>query len=83
MSEGKVNLVYSSVVAKDGKPHVFVSFEQDGKCAEGSIPECQITKNKGFAPDEISQLEQYLSDNKKKIIEDAKKITGINHWFGL
>lgn len=82
MSESKVNFVYSAVVAKDGKPHVFVSFEQDKKCAEGSVPECRITKNKGFSPDEVSQLEQYLKENKKNIIENAKKITGIKHWFG-
>lgn len=66
----------------DGKKKmVRVRFDRDDDYAEGIIPEGSIEKQKGFTKEEVEQLEQYLRKNRKEIIEKAKQITGIKHWF--
>lgn len=82
MSDKDVNFMYSSVVAKDGKPYISVMFERGCDCAEGSVPDCRISKNKGFSKEEVEHLEGYLQEHKKEIIQNAKNITGVRHWFG-
>lgn len=83
MPDTEINFTYSAVVPKDGKPYISVMFERDKDCAEGAVPACQITKNKGFTDQEVEQLEQYLGEHKKEIIENAKKISGFRHWYGI
>lgn len=81
MADDKIDFTYSCVVPKKGKPFVSVMFERGGDRAEGSVPDCSISKNKGFSQDEVKQLEQYLRENKQEIMENAKRITGIGFWF--
>ena len=76
-----VRLTHSSVLFKDGKPFVSVLFEDGDKSAEGRIPECTISINKGFSEAEKAEFEEYMRDNKTDIIDAAKKITGIMHWM--
>lgn len=76
-----VRLTHSSVLFKDGKPFVSVMFEDGDKSAEGRIPDCTITINKGFSETEKAEFEEYMRENKTDIIEAAKKITGIMHWM--
>ncbi len=82
MSDKDVNFTYSSVVAKDGKPYISVMFERDSDRAEGSLPDCRISKNKGFSDEEVEQLEGYLLEHKQEIIQNAKNLSGVRHWFG-
>lgn len=76
-----VRLTHSSVLFKDGKPFVSVLFEDGDKSAEGRIPECAISINKGFSEAEKAEFEEYMRENKTDIIDAAKKITGITHWM--
>ncbi len=49
--------------------------------AEAILPDCKITKQSGFTADEISQLEQYLLQNKDDIISKAKVISNPLNWL--
>jgi len=64
----------SGILRKDGKKIIYVRFERGADFAEGSIPAAKITSQSGFSPDEIAQLEEYLSENKFEIIEQAKTV---------
>lgn len=77
----EVKLTYSCVLAKGKEKVVRIKFERGDDYAEGVIPEGVIEKHKGFKKEEIDQLEIYLRQNRKDIIEKAKQITGIKHWF--
>lgn len=77
----EVKMTYSGIVAAGGRKKVSVTFE-DGTCiAEGSIPDCKITKNSGFTEDEIVVLEKYLQMNQMEIINKAKEISGFRTIF--
>ena len=77
----EVKMPYSGIVAAGGRKKVSVTFE-DGTCiAEGSIPDCKITKNSGFTEDEIVVLEKYLQMNQMEIINKAKEISGFRTIF--
>jgi hypothetical protein len=52
------------------------------KYAEGSIPDCKITSSKGFNPDELAEIEEYLRDNRDHIIEEAKKVNPMKSFMG-
>ncbi len=77
----EMKMTYSAIVVADGKKKVSVKFEAGENFAEGSIPECKITKSKGFEPDEIIMLEKYLQMNQSDIIKKAKEITGFRNLF--
>ena len=49
--------------------------------AEAILPDCKITKQSGFTPEEITQLEQYLIQNKDDIISKAKVISNPLNWL--
>ncbi|MBR1524832.1 MAG: hypothetical protein IJ641_10315 [Lachnospiraceae bacterium] len=70
-----VDIKVSGVFTKNGKQIAYVSFTDGVKTAEGIIPDCTITKNKGFTDDEISQLEAYM---KKDLASLKKMAAGIN-----
>lgn len=80
-SKEEVKLTYSCVLAKGKEKVVRIKFERGEDFAEGVIPEGVIEKQKGFSKEEVEQLEAYLRQNRKDIIEKAKGITGIKHWF--
>ena len=76
MSES-LTMTISGIVPKDGRKHIYVTFE-DGKCkAEGYIPDCVITSSTGFSNDEIKMLELYMKHSQDEIREHAKKINPI------
>lgn len=49
-------------------------FERGRDFAEGSIPAAKITSQSGFSPEELGQMERYLSENEFEIIEQAKTV---------
>ncbi len=77
----EMKMTYTSVLTKNGKPHISLLFERGKDSCEGSVPECTITRNNGFTADEVDALEQYLSMNKKQIIDNSKRISGLFHMF--
>ncbi len=73
----EMKMTYSSVVVKEGKPMVSLTFERGRDMCEAVVPECIVTKNDGFTSEETEAIEQYLRINKKQIILDSKKISGL------
>ncbi len=58
--DGSVEINVSSVFEKDGKKLAYVSFKDGERTAEGTIPDCVLTKNNGFTKEEAGQLETYM-----------------------
>ncbi|MBQ7924769.1 MAG: hypothetical protein IJ335_00560 [Lachnospiraceae bacterium] len=72
--EKSMNMTVSPVCSKDGKQYAFVSFTDGPRTAEGRIPECKILSAKGFTPEEIEQLENYM---KRELTRLKKMAAGI------
>lgn len=60
MMDGELKMSVSAVCTKGEKQYAFVSFSDEGRIAEGKIPDCVITSNSGFTKEEILQLEDYM-----------------------
>ena len=58
-----LNMQVSLACKKDGRKVVYVTFSDATRFAEGEIPSCKITTNRGFTPEEVENLERYLKDN--------------------
>lgn len=78
----EMTMTYTSVLTKDGKPHISLRFERGKDNCEAVIPDCIITKNNGFSSEEVEGLEQYLRASKKTIIESSKGISGLFNILG-
>ena len=76
MSE-ELKMTISGIVPREGRKSVYVVFEDGEKKAEGYVPDCIITQNKGFEEDEVKMLELYLKQNQDMIREHAKLINPI------
>ena len=72
-----LNMTISGIVPKDGRKHIYVVFEDGKRKAEGVIPDCVITANKGFSEEEVKMLEFYLKHNQDEIRARAKEINAI------
>lgn len=70
----QMRVMCSGILRKNGEKIIYVRFERGSDYAEGSIPAAKITSQSGFAPEEIAQFEDYLSENKFEIIEQAKTV---------
>lgn len=79
--EEEVKLTHSGILSSGGRKQVSVRFERGNDMAEGKIPGCKITKNKGFMDEEIKGLENYLELKCDEIFAKAKEISNIRHWF--
>lgn len=81
-----VEMIYSSVVSRDGKKRVCVRFERKSgnrtDFAEAMLPDKSITSSEGFSEEEIAGLEYYLGVNKNEILKRAGAITNIKYWMG-
>lgn len=71
----ELNMSVSPICVKDGKRYAFVTFTDGTRMAEGKIPDCKITSNKGFLEDEIIKLEEYMQKELPKLKQMA---AGIN-----
>ncbi|MFA9377263.1 MAG: hypothetical protein ACERKZ_10990 [Lachnotalea sp.] len=77
----ELKMTHSCILSRGKEKIVRVTFESNDSYAEGIVPSGKIEKQHGFTEDEIEQLKIYLKINKQDILEKAKKITGITHWF--
>lgn len=75
--QSELKCIHSTVLSKNGKPFVSVMFERGNDRAEGTVPDCVITKSEGFTEEEIEELEDYMKAQRKEIIENAKRISDI------
>lgn len=73
----EMKMTYSGIVVSEGRKKVSVTFEAGDAYAEGSIPDCKITKSAGFEEDELVMLEKYLQMNQMEIAKKAKEISGL------
>ncbi len=78
-SSDSVKMTYSSIVPINGRPGVSVTFERGSDMAEGIIPSGKIRSSQGFSEEELQQLSDYLITNEKKILEDARKLSSLEH----
>ena len=86
MADGEMKMTYSAIVRdKNNNKIVRVMFERRNgsvlETAEGVIPEGKIVAQKGFSPDEVSQLEDYLKANSESIMAEAKVISNPLKWL--
>lgn len=75
----ELTCTHSTVLSKNGKPFVSVMFERGKDRAEGTVPDCIITKNEGFTQEEVEELEDYMKAQRKEIIDGAKRISDIRY----
>ena len=61
------DILVSPICEKDGQKYAFVSFSQNGKSAEGRIPECKIISNNGFSESESQEIVEYMQDHLKEL----------------
>ena len=69
-----MQMICSGILRKDGEKIIYVRFERGADFAEGSLPAAKITSQNGFSPEEINRFEDYMSENRFEIIEQAKSV---------
>ena len=73
----ELNMLISGVIDKDGDKKACIYFSDKERFAEGYVPDCRITSQKGFSDEEISMLEEYMSENLALIKRQAAQINPI------
>lgn len=81
-NDTELNMSVSTVFQKDGKACACVSFSDGKRNAEAEIPECTITKNRGFSPEELAGLKDYLKANRDELMKTAKGINVMDAFMG-
>ena len=76
-NKDEMTMTYSGIVTADGKKKISVTFDARDAYAEASIPDCKVTRSRGFTEDEIIVLEKYLQMNQVEIAKKAKDISGL------
>ena len=76
-----MNMICSGILRKNGEKIIYVRFERGEDFAEGSLPTAKITSQSGFTPDEIKQMEAYMSENRFEIIEQAKSVNVMKNFM--
>lgn len=73
-----MNVIVSGVSIKDGKRIAYVQFNDEGKCAEAIIPDCEFISNEGFSDEELNSMKDYLIDNLATIKRTAASVNPIS-----
>lgn len=76
-NKNELKMTVSGIVPKDGRPNIYVVFEEGGRKAEGMVPDCVITSQKGFTDEEVKMLELYMKQEQDTIRALAKDINPI------
>ncbi len=76
-----VNMLISSIINKEDKRFVRVSFMRGSDYAEGILPDNIIEKSSGFSEEEVEKLQEYISANQGDIMERARQINPIKNWL--
>ena len=73
----ELNMLISGVIDKEGEKKACIYFSEGERFAEGYVPDCKITSQKGFSEEEIAKLEEYLFENLASIKRTAAGINPI------
>lgn len=73
----ELKMTVSGIVPKDGRNNIYVVFEDGERIAEGSVPDCVISKQNDFTDTEIKMLEKYMKEHQDEIRALAKDINPI------
>ena len=76
----EVKMTHSGILAADGRRYVSVRFERGRDAAEGRLPDCKITENHGFSPEEVEGLENFMVQKCDEIFCKAREINPIRNW---
>lgn len=82
MEDKTLNMTVSPVCTKNGTKVAYVSFTDGVRTAEGEIPICRITKNKGFDDREVEQLENYMKRELTSLKKMAARINVLDAFMG-
>ncbi len=83
MSENDaLDMTVSPICVKDGKKIAFVRFTDGVRSAEGVIPMCDITENKGFSDDEVAKLEDYMKAKLPTLKKMAANVNVMKAFMG-
>lgn len=82
MEDRTINMTVSPVCTKNGTKVAYVSFTDGERTAEGEIPVCRITQNKGFDEDEVEQLENYMRRELTTLKKTAARINVLDAFMG-
>ncbi len=76
MSDDEMKMTVSPICTdKTGKKkYAYVTFTDGKKYAEGKIPDCEITENRGFTEEEVAGLHFYMKTNLKELKHIASQI---------
>ncbi|WP_026508009.1 hypothetical protein [Butyrivibrio sp. MC2013] len=74
MSEEMRMTVSGKVKDKNGKPAIYVTFEDEGRFAEGEAYSGEIRTSKGFSDKELEGLRFYLLNNTLAIEKMALEV---------
>lgn len=74
INKQSLQMICSGILRKNGEKIIYVRFERGKDFAEGSLPAAKITSQNGFSPEEINRFEDYMSENRFEIIEQAKSV---------
>ncbi len=72
-----MEMLVSGIFGQGDNRRACVCFQEGNNTAEGTVPDCKITKNNGFSDDEVAQLEQYMRDNIYEIKAEAAQVNPI------
>ncbi|MCR5784522.1 MAG: hypothetical protein K6G40_02630 [Eubacterium sp.] len=78
----ELNMQVSPICEKDGRKIAYVTFSDSTRNAEGMIPMCTITENKGFTDEEVAQLESYMQANLSTLKTMAKNVNIASAFLG-
>lgn len=76
-----IKMLVSSLLKKDGRQYVRVSFLRGEDVAEGIVPDGKLEHVSGFSEEEAAGLKFYLAANKDAILEQAKQIDPLTNWL--
>lgn len=65
-----------------GEKYAFVTFSDGKRNAEGRIPECIITKSRGFSEEEVNALALYMKANLAMLKGMAKSVNVVSAFMG-
>ncbi len=82
MEDKTLNMTVSPVCTKNGTKVAYVSFTDGERTAEGEIPGCRITQNKGFDANEVEQLENYMRRELTALKKMAARINVLDAFMG-
>ena len=74
-------MLISSIVMKEQRKIVRVSFLRGRDYAEGILPDGMIEKAEGFTDEEVRMLENYMRANRQDILKRAKEVDPIRNWL--